>query len=299
MLEINKVTKKFGNNTALDELSFSIPEGSVFGLIGSNGSGKSTLLRIIAGVYEPDGGEALIDGEPTFENPSVKERCFFISDYPYFYNNSTVESMAQFYREMYPSWNEEKFKKLSVMFPIGTKDRIINMSKGMQRQAALMLALSTEPKYILLDEIFDGLDPVVRQLIKKLLMELVAEQKTTVVIASHNLRELEDVCDHIGLIHKGGVILEKDLDEAKLGIHRIQAVFENELGEGVFKDLNIVNVQRQGKMMLLTIKGDGQEIEKAIKSLDPVYMEMLPLTLEEVFISEMEAVGYDIDNILR
>ena len=299
MLEINKVTKKFGDKVALDNLSFSIPEGSVFGLIGSNGSGKSTLLRIIAGVYEPDGGSAEIDGEVTFENPSAKEKCFFISDYPYFYNNSTIENLAELYRCLYPTWDEEKFQKLSVMFPISTKDRIVNMSKGMQRQAALMLALSTEPKYILLDEIFDGLDPVVRQLIKKLLMELVAGSGTTVMIASHNLRELEDVCDHIGLIHKGGVILEKDLDEAKLGIHRIQAVFENELGEGVFKDLTVVNVHRQGKMMLMTIKGDGQEIENAIKALEPIYMEMLPLTLEEVFISEMEAVGYDIDNILK
>ena len=173
------------------------------------------------------------------------------------------------------------------------------MSKGMQRQAALMIALSICPKYILLDEIFDGLDPVVRQLIKKLIMELVAENSTTVIIASHNLRELEDVCDHIGLIHKGGVVMEKDLDEAKLGIHRIQAVFDKELGEGVFNDLDIVSVKKQGKMMLFTIKGDSQMIEDTIRAQKPVYMEMLPLTLEEVFISEMEAVGYDINNILE
>lgn len=299
MLEIKNITKRFGEKTALDSLSFTVPEGSVFGLIGSNGSGKSTLLRIISGIYEPDEGTAEIDGESTFENPTVKEQCFFIPDFPYFYNNSTVESLAELYRDMYPTWSEEKFNKLTCIFPIGIKDRIINMSKGMQRQAALMLALSTNPKYILLDEIFDGLDPVVRQLIKKLLMELVVENGTTVVIASHNLRELEDVCDHIGLIHKGGVILEKDLDEAKLGIHRVQAVFENELGEGIFKDMNVVNIQRQGKMMTLTVKGDGQEIESAIRALKPIYMEMLPLTLEEVFISEMEAVGYDIDNILK
>ncbi len=299
MLEIKNITKRFGDKVALNGLSFNIPEGSVFGLIGSNGSGKSTLLRIISGVYEPDGGTAEIDGVSTFENPEVKQQCFFISDFPYFYNNSTIENLADLYRDLYPSWNEEKFKKLSCMFPIGTKDRIINMSKGMQRQAALMLAISTDPKYILLDEIFDGLDPVVRQLIKKLLMELVVENKTTVIIASHNLRELEDVCDHIGLIHNGGVIMESDLDSAKLGIHRVQAVFEEDLGEGTFSDLNIVNITRQGRMMTLTVKGDGQEIEDAIRALKPIYMEMLPLTLEEVFISEMEAVGYDINNIIR
>ena len=185
------------------------------------------------------------------------------------------------------------------MFPISVNDRVINMSKGMQRQAALMLALSTCPKYLLLDEIFDGLDPVVRQLIKKLLAEMVAEYNATIIIASHNLRELEDVCDHVGLIHSGGIVLEKELDEAKLGIHRIQAVFEKEVGEGLFKDLQVVKIQRQGKLLNLTIKGNGEEIEKYLRSLKPVYLEMLPLTLEEVFISEMEAVGYDIDNILK
>ena len=299
MLEIKNITKRFGEKTALEKLSFTVPEGSVFGLIGSNGSGKSTLLRIISGVFRPDEGSAEIDGECTFENPGVKEKCFFISDYPYYYNNSTVESLVNFYRDLYPTWNEEKYKKLCTIFPIGTKDRIVTMSKGMQRQAALMIALSVCPKYILLDEIFDGLDPVVRQLIKKLLMELVAENKTTVIIASHNLRELEDVCDHIGLIHKGGIVMEKELDEAKLGIHRIQAVFEEEKSEEFLKELDVVSLKKQGKMLMLTVKGDGQTIEEKIRAQKPVYMEMLPLTLEEVFISEMEAVGYDINNILE
>ncbi len=299
MLAIKNITKKFGETTALNGLSFNIPSGSVFGLIGSNGSGKSTLLRIISGVYEADGGTVEIDGVSTFENPELKGQCFFISDFPYFYNNSTVENMAVLYREMYPNWNEEKFQKLSYIFPIKTTDRIINMSKGMQRQAALMLALSTCPRYLMLDEIFDGLDPVVRQLIKKLLVEMVTEYQATIIIASHNLRELEDVCDHIGLIHSGGIVLEKELDEAKLGIHRVQAVFKDEVGEGMFTDLNVVKIQRQGKLISLTIKGDGQEIENKIKSLEPVYMEMLPLTLEEVFISEMEVVGYDINNIIK
>ena len=162
-----------------------------------------------------------------------------------------------------------------------------------------MLALSTCPKYLMLDEIFDGLDPVVRQLIKKLLIEMVTENQSTIIIASHNLRELEDVCDHIGLIHSGGIVLEKELDEAKLGIHRVQVVFDQEIGEGVFSDMNVVKIQRQGKLLNMTIKGSADEIEEKIRSLNPVYMEMLPLTLEEVFISEMEAVGYDIDNIIK
>lgn len=299
MLEIKNITKKFGDNVALDNLSFSIPTGSVFGLIGSNGSGKSTLLRIISGVYQSDGGTVEIDGMPTFENPVVKEQCFFISDFPYFYNDSTVENLASLYRDLYSSWDQEKYIALSEMFPINTKDKIIHMSKGMQRQAALILALAANPKYILLDEIFDGLDPVVRQLIKKLLMGMVAENGTTVIISSHNLRELEDVCDHIGLIHRGGVIMEKELDEAKLGIHRLQVVFREEPEEETLSQMNVVNIRRQGKMMTLTVKGNAEEIEKAVSALEPVYMEMLPLTLEEVFISEMEAVGYDINNIIK
>ena len=299
MLEIKNITKKFGDKVALNGLSFKIPDGSVFGLIGSNGSGKSTLLRVISGVYEPDGGSAEIDGVPTYENPAVKSQCFFISDFPYFYNNSTVANLSVLYKSLYPTWSDDKFRRLACMFPIGINDRIINMSKGMQRQAALMLALSTTPKYLMLDEIFDGLDPVVRQLIKKLLVELVTENNSTIIIASHNLRELEDVCDHIGLIHSGGIVLEKELDEAKLGIHRVQIVFDKEIGEGAFSELNVVKIQRQGKLLNLTIKGDGEYIEKYLRDMNPVYMEMLPLTLEEVFISEMEVVGYDIDNIIK
>ncbi len=299
MLEIKNVTKKFGEKTALNGLSFNIPTGSVFGLIGSNGSGKSTLLRVISGVYEPDGGSVEIDGVSTFENPEVKAQCFFISDFPYFYNNSTVANLSVLYKSMYPSWSDDKFRKLACMFPIGINDRIINMSKGMQRQAALMLALSVSPKYLMLDEIFDGLDPVVRQLIKKLLVEMVTENNSTIIIASHNLRELEDVCDHIGLIHSGGIVLEKELDEAKLGIHRVQIVFDHDVGEGMFSELNVVKMQRQGKLINLTIKGDGEQIEKYLRGMQPTYMEMLPLTLEEVFISEMEVVGYDIDNIIK
>ncbi len=299
MLAIKNITKTFGEKTALNNLSFNIPTGSVFGLIGSNGSGKSTLLRIISGVYQADSGTVEIDGESTFENPKLKGQCFFISDFPYFYNNSTVANLSELYRNIYPNWDEQTFQKLCCIFPIKINERIINMSKGMQRQAALMLALSTRPLYLMLDEIFDGLDPVVRQLIKKLLVEMVTEYNATIIIASHNLRELEDVCDHIGLIHSGGIVLEKELDEAKLGIHRVQAVFEQEIGEGMLSDMNVVKIQRQGKLFNMTIKGDAQDIESKLRKLNPVYMEMLPLTLEEVFISEMEVVGYDIDNIIK
>ncbi len=300
MIEIKDVTKTFGEKTALNALNFTVPTGSVFGLIGSNGSGKSTLLRIISGVYEPDGGQVLLDGEPTFENVKAKEQLFFVSDFPYYYNNSTVKNLSSLYKSMYPSWSDVKFNQLCGMFPIGVDSRITNMSKGMQRQAALMLALSCCPKYLLLDEIFDGLDPVVRQFVKKLLIDMVSENESTIVIASHNLRELEDLCDHIGLLHNGGVVLEKELDDAKLGIHRVQAVFEEDLGEGVFySQFDVVKLRRQGKLYEMTLKGDGTDIEKKLSKLNPSFVERLPLTLEEVFISEMEAAGYDINNILK
>lgn len=298
MLEIKNVTKIFGEVKALNNLSFNVQEGTVFGLVGSNGSGKSTLLRAINGIYNVEEGQILIDGESTFENINVKNKCFFISDFPYFFNYSTVENTAYIYRKIYETWDEDYYNQLCSTFPINKKQRIINMSKGMQRQAALILALSTKPKYLFLDEIFDGLDPVVRQLVKKLLITAVTDNNTTIMIASHNLRELEDVCDHIGLLHKGGVIMERELDDMKLGIHKVQIAFKENTEQSVFDSFNITNIKRQGNLFNITIKGDESEFMPRLEALGPVFLESLPLTLEEVFINEMEGAGYDINNIL-
>lgn len=299
MITITNLTKTFGEVKALDRLNCNINKGSVFGLVGSNGSGKSTLLRILAGVYEADGGTVRIDGRPSFDDQDVKSRVYFISDYPYFFNDSTVENTASLYRRLYPTWDELKYKQLCGIFPISTKAKIINMSKGMQRQAALILALSCCPQYLLLDEIFDGLDPVIRQLLKKLLMDDVAARGMTVVIASHNLRELEDVCDHVGLLHKGGIVLEKELDEMKLGIHKVQAAFASELPDEAFADIDIIDIQKRGLLYNLVARGDKEELMASMNALNPVFIEALPLTLEEVFISEMEVAGYDINNIMQ
>ncbi|MCH5304663.1 MAG: ABC transporter ATP-binding protein, partial [Ruminococcus sp.] len=239
MIEISYVTKNFGKVKALDALNFTVENGTVFGLVGSNGAGKSTLLRIINGVFKADLGETLIDGEDTFENQKIKDKCFFIPDYPYFSNSSTIENTAFLYRNIYSGWDEEYFEKLCSMFPVDKKQRIINMSKGMQRQSALILALATRPRYLFLDEIFDGLDPVVRQLVKKLIITNVTDNNMTVMIASHNLRELEDICDHIGLLHRGDIILEKELDDLKLGIHKVQIAFKDDVSEDLFEDLEI------------------------------------------------------------
>ncbi len=298
MLEIKNVSKSFGDVRALDNLSFNVSEGTVFGLVGSNGAGKSTLLRVINGVFKAEQGEILIDGENTFENVKVKNKCFFIPDFPFFYNSSTIENTAYLYRRIYENWDEEYFKLLCSMFPINPKQKVINMSKGMQRQAALILALSTRPKYLFLDEIFDGLDPVVRQLVKKLLITCVTDNNMTVMIASHNLRELEDICDHIGLLHRGGILMERELDDLKLGIHKVQVAFGEEADESIFDGLEIVKLSRQGKLYNLTIRGDADEFMPKIEALNPAFLESLPLTLEEVFIHEMEGAGYDISNIL-
>lgn len=299
MIEAKLLTKKFDTTVALDKISFSIGSGSVFGLVGSNGAGKSTFLRTLAGIYQPDGGEVLVDGFTPFENSGVKSKISFISDYPYFLPQSTLQEMAGFFARIYPKWSQERYEELCALFPIEKKNKIMNMSKGMQRQAALICALATQPDYLLLDEIFDGLDPVMRQLLKRIVSNEVAEHGMTVVIASHNMRELEDFCDHIGLFHKGGVILERDLDELKLGINKVQAVFKPMPDLSAFAALDIVKTEMHGSLVNLVIRGSKDEILTSLNAFNPIFVEVLPLTLEEVFISEMEVAGYDLDNILK
>lgn len=299
MIEAKELTKKFDRVMALDHISFQVQSGSVFGLVGSNGAGKSTFLRTLAGIYKPDGGEVLLDGEAPFENTAVKSRIFFIPDYPYFLPQATLADMVGFYKKLYPSWSDGRYETLCGMFPIDRKTNIGNMSKGMQRQAALICAMATQPDLLLLDEIFDGLDPVMRQLLKRIIGNEVADRGMTVVIASHNLRELEDVCDHVGLFHKGGVLFERDLDELKLGINKVQAVFKPMPEYAAFEGLDVVKTDLRGSLISLVVRGKQEDILERIDALHPVFAEVLPLTLEEVFISEMEVAGYDIENILK
>lgn len=296
VIEINGVTKLFGEKKALDNISFKISKGSIFGLVGSNGAGKSTLLRIIAGVFSPEQGEVLMDGEKPFENNMVKGQTAFVSDFPYFYGGATLDSTAKYYKSIYTSWDDDRYSRLKKTFPINPTQKIATMSKGMQRQAAIILALSHNPKYILFDEIFDGLDPVIRELLKKILIDYVGETNASVVIATHNLRELEGFCDHIGLLHLGGILLEKDIDGDSIGLYRVQFVLPDESFNNIRAMLNIVKESHQGKMTEITVKGEIDRIERIIKEQNPVFFETLPLTLEELFISEMEVAGYDINN---
>ena len=299
MIEVKELTKRFGEKTALDRVSFAIGGGTVFGLVGSNGAGKSTFLRTAAGVYFPDGGQVLVDGEPPFENTAAKAKICFISDYPYFLPQATLADMAAFYANIYPRWDQARFDELCGIFPaIRKKERISGFSKGMQRQAALICAFAARPDYLLMDEIFDGLDPVMRQLLKRLISDEVAARGMTAIIASHNLRELEDLCDHIGLFHRGGILFEKDIDSLRLGVSKVQAVFKPMPERTAFAPLEILQFESRGSLVNLVVRGGQQEVLQKLDSLHPVFSEALPLTLEEVFISEMEVAGYDIDNIL-
>lgn len=297
MIEIKDLTKNFGSTKALDHVSFRISDSSVFGLVGSNGAGKSTLLRVLAGIYQADGGNAYLDGETPFENLNVKNNTAFVSDFPYFYPGATLDSFAKYYKRAYSGWDDTRYANLKSVFPISANQKISSMSKGMQRQAAIILALSHAPKYVLFDEIFDGLDPVIRELVKKILIEYISVMHATVVIASHNLRELEGFCDHIGLLHQGGVLLEKDIDGESAGIFRVQFVMPKADFEAIRPQLKIVNEAHQGKMIQLTVKGEEEDIRRVIESKTPVFFEALPLTLEELFISEMEGAGYEINKL--
>lgn len=300
MIEVKKLVKRFGKKVALDNVTFNIAESGIFGLVGSNGAGKSTFLRTLAGVYKPDEGKILVDGKEPFENCDVKGNMIFISDYPYFFPQASIEKMAAFYRTIYPNWNEEKYKYYSSVFPLDKKMKITSMSKGMQRQAALILALSAAPKYFLFDEIFDGLDPVVREVLRKLLIDFVVDNNATIIISSHNLHELEDFCDHVGLLHKGTVIMERELDSLKLEVNKIVAVFDNEEDEAQAKSkFNVVKESKRGRLAEWTVHAEKEQIEKIMDGYKVVYYEVLPLSLEEVFISEMGAIGYDIKGVIE
>lgn len=298
MIEAKGLSKKFGAKAALDQINVAIGQGSIFGLVGSNGAGKSTFLRLLAGVYAPDGGELLVDDCQPFENSSVKQRVFFISDYPYFFPHATVQSMAEYYSKLYAKWNAQKYAEMLRTFPIDPKLPISRMSKGMQRQAAIICAIACQPDYLLMDEIFDGLDPVMRQLLKRIVSGEVSDRGMTVIIASHNLRELEDFCDHVGLFHRGGVLFERELDELKLGICKVQAVFRPMIDPAILTKLQIITSKVHGSILELVVKNSQADALAVLEELHPLTAEALPLTLEEVFISEMEVNGYDIDSIL-
>lgn len=298
MIEIKACTKSFGEICAVNQVTLDFGEREVFGLVGSNGAGKSTLLRMTAGIMKADTGEITVDGQQVYENEEAKEKLFYISDDSYFPANYTPEDMVRFYKNYYPSFEKQRFYKLMKQFQLDTKRKINTFSKGMKKQLLVILGISAGTKYLLCDETFDGLDPVMRQAVKSLFAAEMMNREFTPVIASHNLRELEDICDHVGLLHRGGILLSRDLEDMKFHIHKVQCVLpDKEKEKELQKELEVLKLQRQGSLLLITARGTKLEIMNRIKAKNPLFCEVIPLTLEEIFISETEVAGYEIKNL--
>lgn len=298
MIVTNNIYKNFDGVEAVVDISATIKESQVFGLIGTNGAGKSTFLRMISGVIKPDSGNIFIDDMPVFENPKAKELFFYISDEQHFFSNAKPIDMAIYYSKMFPNFDLDKFSVLTKKFDLPDR-KIRTYSKGMKKQLSVVLGISANTKYILCDETFDGLDPVMRQAVKSIFASEIESRGLTPIIASHNLREIEDICEHIGLLHKGGMLISSELDDLKLKIYKLQCIFKGEISDDFFGNLDIVSNHNRASLYTLTIRGELHEIEAKIKSLNPIFYEILPLTLEEIFITETEAKGYDIKNLIK
>ena len=299
MIELKNVSKSFDGIEALKNVSVTVREGEVFGLIGTNGAGKSTLLRLACGVFKPDDGLAIVDNMPVYDNVHAKAKLFFIADEPYFFNGATPKDMERYYSSVYRNFDRERFYLYLNSFGLESRRRISTFSKGMKKQLAILLGLSAKTEYLLCDETFDGLDPVMRQSVKSIFAKEMQERQFTPVIASHNLRELEDICDHVGLLHQGGVLLSKDLEEMKCNIQKIQCVFSSKEEEKLLlKQLDIVKCDRRGSLLTLTVRGSREEMIAMFAAADCLFHEVLPLSLEEIFISETEVQGYDIKKIV-
>lgn len=297
MIEIRDLKKSFDGFFALNGVNATVENGSVYGLVGPNGAGKTTLIKHMAGVFTQDSGSIKVEGEEVFDNVGIKSRMFYIPDEIYFFPQASVLDMKKYYKSLYPGFDEERFQKLQEVFPINPKKRIKRFSRGMQKQAAFWLGISTCPDIMLLDEPVDGLDPVMRRKVWSVLLQDVAERKMTVFVSSHNLRELEDVCDHVGIMHEGKVILERSLTELQNNIVKVQVAFEGDLPEGI-NNLNILNRQQSGRIWILIVRGDREQIIAEISKSKPLLVDALPLSLEEIFIYELGGMDYAVKNIV-
>ena len=296
MIEVKDLRKRFGNFQALNGLTLTVPTGSVYGLVGPNGAGKTTAMKHITGVYRQDGGEVLLDGQTVFENPAVKEKIAYIPDEIYYFPQAGIKDMAEFYKGLYPKFNMERYQKLGEAFRLDEKMPMKRMSRGMQKQAAFRLAMSLMPEVLVLDEPVDGLDPVMRRQIWSLLLGDVAERGMTVLISSHNLRELEDVCDYVGIIHGGKTLLERSLSELQDNIVKAQLVLPE--GGKLPESLRILHESRVGQVITVILRGKQEELNAELKALNPLFYDLLPLTLEEIFIYELGGEHYEVQDIL-
>lgn len=299
MISVNNVTKKFGDFVALDDFSINVEEGSIYGLVGPNGAGKTTLMKAIAGIYRLNGGEILVDGVKSYENVKIKNETIYISDELFFFNNFSIKQMATLYKSVYTNWSEERYQKLKDVFKIDEKRNANRLSKGMQKQVAFWLAMSACPKVLLLDEPLDGLDPVMRRKVLNIIMQDVDENKTTVVISSHNLRELEDVCDHVGIMAKGRLLLQKQVDDLKTETHKVQVAFKDgELPGELEEKFEFLRKSKLGTVYSVVLKSDRDKIVSEFKKFEPLILDIIPLTLEEIFIYEVGGEDIELKEII-
>ena len=298
MIEAVNVTKRFEDIVAVDHINATIRDGSVFGLIGTNGAGKSTFLRMASGVLKPDEGNISSVGVEVFEYIRALARFFVLCDAQHFFSNATRAEMLDYYSIVYEKFDKDRFHKLMKNFELNEKRKISTFSKGMKKQVSVICGVCSNTDYLFCDETFDGLDPVMRQTVKSIFANDMEERNLTPIIASHNLRELEDICDHVGLLHKGGILLSRDLDDMKLNIHKLQCVLKPGAGPEELKGLEIVKTEQRGSLFTLTVRGNREDIEEKMTGYEPVFFELLPLSLEEIFISETEVAGYDIKALI-
>ena len=292
MIELKNVTKTFGDFKALEDLTMTVPKGAVYGLVGPNGAGKSTAIRCLLGVYRPEAGEITLDGQPVYENPAVKTRIGSIPDDVFYFPSATLEDMRKYYKGIYPEFDDDLFQRLYEVFQLPKKTPIRRFSKGMQKQAAFYLTICTRPDVLVLDEPVDGLDPVMRRQVWSLILSDVAQRGTTVLISSHNLRELEDICDHVGIMDHGKMLLERSLEDMQGATHKLQLV--GDLPEG----LEVLHESSSGRLRTYILRGTAEEIGEKVAAAKPAYFDVLPLSLEEIFVYELGGVDYEVKNII-
>ena len=292
MISTERLTKRFESFTALENVTCTIEDGRIYGMVGSNGAGKSTFLRAITGIYKPDEGIVRIDGQPVWDNPEIKKKIAYVPDELYFINGASMDRMAKMYKSVYPYFDSNRYNELAHTLGLNTKKSLNTFSKGMRRQAMTILALATRPKYIFFDETFDGLDPVMRNYVKSLICQDVYDRNAAAIITSHSLRELEDICDQLALLHKGGLVVESDIQDLKTIQFKIQIAFSDDYDEKRFEGIDIIHFTKQGSVSNMIVRGDRDETAEKLKAMHPMLLDILPLSLEEVFTYEMETLGY-------
>ncbi len=298
MIKITNLSKSYGDKKVLEDLNCTIKTGSIYGLIGANGAGKSTLLRIIMGIFQKNAGNIEIDGKEISDSEEFKQKLVFVPDDLFFFKNYSINDMVIFYSKLYKNFDKEFAIKMFDKLKLNRKQKIQTFSKGMKRQTALVCALATNADYMFFDETFDGIDPVIRNFMKKVIAEQMEKKETTIIMTSHNLRELEDICDNLGLLHKGGILFESDIDSLKTNMFKIQISLPREFSKEDFQNLNVLSFKKTGSVATVILKGEREGYEKILEDMNPIILDFLPLTLEEIFIYEMEVLGYEFDKII-